>query len=71
MNPDDLYTFAIRYEGQQEPDGEWSEVIALQQSLAQAQSVWADVAPYLESMPNVRNAAIVHAPKIAWIPWTE
>ncbi|AFU20634.1 hypothetical protein SEA_CHUPACABRA_6 [Mycobacterium phage Chupacabra] len=69
MNPDD-YTFAIRYEGQQEPDGPWVEMVAIQNDLAMAQAVWNDMAPYLEAMPNVRNAGIVFTPKINWQPYT-
>ncbi|AHJ88666.1 hypothetical protein PBI_RHYNO_6 [Mycobacterium phage RhynO] len=69
MNPDDEYTFAIRYEGQQEPDGEWTEMVALQPSLAVAQETFASMLPYFESLPNVRNAAIAYTPKINWQPW--
>ncbi|AGM61528.1 hypothetical protein SEA_SOILDRAGON_6 [Mycobacterium phage SoilDragon] len=71
MNPDDLYTFAIYYEAQAEPEGPWVEMVAIQQNLAQAQEVYDVHVPLLADMPNVRNAAIVHTPKIAWIPWTE
>ncbi|QDP44593.1 hypothetical protein SEA_NOTHINGSPECIAL_8 [Mycobacterium phage NothingSpecial] len=69
MNPDDLYTFAIRYEGQQ-PDGEWGEMVAIQPNLAQAHAAWDEMAPYLEMFPNVRNAGIVSTPKITWQPYT-
>ncbi|AFQ97318.1 hypothetical protein FGG47_gp07 [Mycobacterium phage Rebeuca] len=70
MNPDDEYTFAIRYEGQQEPDGPWIEMVAIQQSLAQAQQVWDEMSPFLSAMPNVRNAGIAFTPKINWQPYT-
>ncbi|QGJ87736.1 hypothetical protein SEA_BIANCATRI92_9 [Mycobacterium phage BiancaTri92] len=68
MTPEELYDFAIRYEGQQ-ADGEWVEVLAMQQSLEQAEQVWADIAPFLTDMANVRNAGIVFTPKIQWQPY--
>ncbi|AQT28408.1 hypothetical protein KIP30_gp06 [Mycobacterium phage Pistachio] len=69
MTPDEMYTFAIRYEGQQEPDGEWIEMVAIQANLAQAQAVWDEISPYLADMPNVRDAGIVYTPKIVWQPY--
>ncbi|AIS74086.1 hypothetical protein AVV42_gp06 [Mycobacterium phage Anubis] len=69
MNPDDLYTFAIYYEAQAEPEGPWVEMVAVQQNLAQAQEVYDAHVPLLAGMSNVRNVMLAYTPKIEWQPY--
>ncbi|AAC18474.1 hypothetical protein SEA_LAKES_36 [Mycobacterium phage Lakes] len=65
------YDYALRYEGQQTPDGPWVEVIVPAASLAEARAGYEASLPTMIDNPSIRNLQIVYTPKIQWTVWTE
>ncbi|AEW43684.1 hypothetical protein TM4_26 [Mycobacterium phage TM4] len=73
MNPDDDYTFALRYEWLPDPGADpddpanWREWIMPAATLAQAEG-WLDAVAQADN-PHARGFAIVYSPKVTWRPW--
>ncbi|ALF00900.1 hypothetical protein SEA_SERENITY_32 [Mycobacterium phage Serenity] len=66
MTPDEMYTFAVYYEFRPSPESEWQEVVAVQQTLAEAQAVFNGISPIAYTNENLRNLMLAYTPKIDW-----
>ncbi|AVP41879.1 hypothetical protein SEA_JSQUARED_32 [Mycobacterium phage Jsquared] len=66
MTPDEMYTFAIYYEFRPSPESQWQEVVAVQQTLAEAQAVYNGLSPLVSQNESVRSLMLAYTPKIDW-----